>query len=313
MLSASAVAVLGDAGGLAHPEPGRLGGAGHPAHAMALMRVLVAAGLQEMGTRGLGQRLEAAKLHRGEAPGPGREIGLGMIGAGRADEVRLRHRGAAQIDLAAHRGPHALGPPGLEVDPDPGLVEVEENEAQPAVGVGGRDERALHMVDAGREGLGTLQPQALRRPLQRQAGRPLGVPDPRQLPGIQLIGEALALRSAAVAVDEADGVDMALIEPADGQVAPAEKAQHLEKRRRTVGLGAEAETTLGGRQGSREQADLGQGRHIGCGESGLPVERRRAFGHLADQELDGGHHLPPASVDIAGTAAQSADRVGHRS
>jgi hypothetical protein len=177
---------------------------------------------------------------------------------GRAQDLIGVEREPGEVDGAGRRGAHALRPPGREVGPRAGLDRHHHHRRAGLCRMPRGDEGAGDEAGARRIGLHAAEMAAGVRGLDPQAAfARLGVPDTEQVAGARVREQADALGGRAVPGDELEGVDVAFVEPAEGEAPVADQPQNLRQ-----GTGArlrpQARAAVIHRDGRGEQTQAGE-------------------------------------------------------
>ena len=175
------------------------------------------------------QRVDAAELNGGKSPGPAREARLAMVVVvtarisaavismpvrSTAPVAEARMPWAVQAERSA-RSPYAISGKTMSCAPSGVRTVTNGRLIRPAP-----DPRSC-----------ALQAATSRDPRRHpQPGTVVRVPDPEQAAGVHLAGKARDLLGATVPGEQAQRVDMTLIESAERQAAMADSPQEAHRR-----------------------------------------------------------------------------------
>ena len=218
------------------------------------------------------QAEDGAGLDGGEADGAAAEEGIAVEVAGGAEKVILLDESVGEGDAEAFGGLHAERVPEVAVEDevwlDVGRLHAGQGHLPAGVGELGGDDGPLDEGGTGGEGLVSGEAELRAGGIEAKEFGGAGVPDAEEEAGAGIGGGAVKLRGSAEGGDEDEGVDVAFVEAAEGEVGAADEGEDAKQGEVLAGFGAEAEAAVRAGQRRGEEAEGAELLEVGDGGGG---------------------------------------------
>ena len=217
--------------------------------------------------------LEAAELHRKDAPRPAREQWGAVIVASCADHCGIGNEDAVEVDGRGRGAAHAGRAPDRQVDRNAGSGQVgQQHDRGIYADWAGSDDRPDDPACSRAMHLAPGQSPTASGPVRRQPRPALGVPDPRRTSRRRLPGQDRHRSSGAIVFDEQRRIDVPLIQAPDGQTGASDGDQHIAELSRVASQAGAADL---GRQRRVQQSSVGERGDLCDRVSGGCIDRFR--------------------------------------